>query len=72
MLPQRAKIRNMKKNLNINKITNKLVFKGIPAPNLAYSRLNISQPGPRGYNSDQPVCRTRLQLASEMCQNFFA
>ena len=52
MLPQRAEIRNMKKNLNINKITNKLVFKGIPAPNLAYSRLNISQPGPRGYNSD--------------------
>jgi hypothetical protein len=52
MLPQRAEIQDMKKNLNIKKITNELVFKGISAPNLAYSRFNISQPGPRGYNSD--------------------
>jgi hypothetical protein len=28
------------------------VIKGIPVHNLTYSRLNINQTGPRGYNSD--------------------
>ena len=39
-------------NLAEQIIYKKISIKGIPAPNLTYSRWNISQTGPWGYYSD--------------------